>query len=296
MAGASFIEEVIDFSIGRVAVRRTIRNEPSQGTVLLINGAIATISTARWAEKGLQNFDLVAFDFPNMGRSRAMNQTLGVVSKEDEARLVLEFIERYRIDHLISTSWGGSALLLTLLAKPPHVRSAIVASFSLGVQPRLATLSRQLLAFAAIGDRAGAADLIINGLGEFLSEGLKRVYRSYFLDLDDLQLAYAAEQIRYVMAQEAEGYLKKFTEVDIPILFLNGGEDRYTPPESVRAIGGYLTNSLFHVVPGAGHFLTNESRATFHHVCEVVNGFLVESVTAQCGAPRWEQPGQGAVR
>jgi rhamnosyltransferase subunit A len=268
------IEEVLEVGGARIALKRVLRAGGSRGAILLINGAIATMATTRWAEKGLREYDLIGFDFPNMGASGALNPGIGVLSKEQEARIVLEIVDRFRPIHLISVSWGGTALLLALMENPPGIESAVVASYSLGLSDRLVELSRRLVEISLAGDRIGASEMILDGLAAHLSPGMKRLYEAYFMSLDETQILYAIEQVRYVLEQRPDEHLESLSSLTVPMLFMNGELDLYTPPEAMRPIGAFVRNSTFNVVPGAGHFLATENRAAEAYVCRVLRGFL----------------------
>lgn len=274
MRGSVSSQQVVDVDGTRIAVKRTVRTEGSHGSILLINGAIATIATTRWAEKGLPHYDLIAFDFPNMGASRALNPEIGVVSKEQEARIVLELIEMFDPQHLISVSWGGTALLLALMERPAGIRSAVVGSYSLGLSEQLVELSRKLVEVSHAGHRHEASEMILNGLGHYLSPGMKRLYETYFMSLDEVQIAYAAEQVRYVLEQRPDEHLSGLARIDVSILFVNGALDLYTPPSAIRPIEMFVADTVFRVVPDAGHFLATESRETENRVSAVVGEFL----------------------
>ncbi len=100
-------------------------------TILLVNGALSTTGSFGQTVKYLQpHYNLVLFDLPFSGQSRAHNPDDMIVSKEDEVDILLQLIDLYQVNHLLSVSWGGVSALLALSACPPSVEKAIISSFS----------------------------------------------------------------------------------------------------------------------------------------------------------------------
>jgi rhamnosyltransferase subunit A len=279
--GVETIVQCLDFDI---AVRSIRRPRGSRGGILFVNGAIATTNALRWVEKGLAEFDIFSFDFPHLGRSARLNADRPRPSPEADSEIVLALIERLAPDYLFSVSWGGTAALMALARRPPSIRRAALGSYSLGMTETMRGLSTRLLELNAAGDDAAAAELVVGELGEHLSGRLRRIYLDYFLGLAQDQVSQVADHVRHVLSLDAAAYLERLRAVEIPLLCVNGALDRFTPPAAIRPIAAYAAGAEFAEIPGAGHFLTNESMATARLVAQAVVQFLHRDPIASSAA------------
>ncbi len=253
-----------------VAVQVVRRLHAPAGRILFVNGAIATLSALRWAEHGLDEFELVLFDFPMVGRSAALNPGLADVGREDEAAIVAALVGRFRPDYLVSLSWGGAAALSALSQRPASVRRAIVASFAHEVSAPLAQMSEAVFACAAEGRFADGAAAAVEALGEHLPSRLKASLARYFLELEPRQIAHILRHMRDTATLDARDFRQVLRAIDTPVLFANGAWDRFAPPEAARAFAGDVRGADFTIVPNAGHFLGLESRAAAAWGCDVI--------------------------
>ena len=107
-------------TLGGLRVHTHYYSSPApQGTVILVNGSLATTAAFAQTVRYLQpHFNVVLFDEPYAGQSKQYNSNRRPITKEQEASILLELIERYRADHLMSFSWGGASALLALAQRP----------------------------------------------------------------------------------------------------------------------------------------------------------------------------------
>ncbi|MCR8280813.1 (R)-3-hydroxydecanoyl-ACP:CoA transacylase, partial [Pseudomonas aeruginosa] len=106
-------------------------NPSAQQTIILVNGSLSTTASFAQTVKYLQpHYNVVLYDQPYAGQSKPHNENRTPISKECEARILLELIERFRADVVMSFSWGGVATLLALAQRPGRIRRAVVNSFS----------------------------------------------------------------------------------------------------------------------------------------------------------------------
>ncbi|NQE97948.1 alpha/beta hydrolase, partial [Bacillus subtilis] len=90
-------------------------NPAAQQTIILVNGSLSTTASFAQTVKYLQpHYNVVLYDQPYAGQSKPHNENRTPISKECEARILLELIERVRADVVMSFSWGGVANLLAL--------------------------------------------------------------------------------------------------------------------------------------------------------------------------------------
>ena len=281
LATGTIHEEVHASAHGRVSVRLLERASPTRGRILFVNGAFATMSGNRWAERELVNHDILSFDYPAMGASRSHNDAVRPLSKEDEAEILVELVERYRPAFLFSVSWGGMAALLALSGQPAPIRRAVVGSFSARVTERLAALSARGIAAAERGDMAEAADVLLAGLGTTFPAKVQRAYRDYFAAFDAEQIAYGIAQMRTIVTldptrgEEGASFRAALGRIEVPVLFVNGALDEHTPPHSILPMEAMVRRCGFAEIPDAGHFIPLDGPAPRRALCRAIDDWLM---------------------
>jgi rhamnosyltransferase subunit A len=253
------------------------RQEFSRKTLILVNGAFATTSSFNQTVRYLkEHVNLVLFDLPYAGQSKEHNLCSEVLSKDDEVEILLELIDLYQVNYLMSVSWGGVSSLLSLARCPASMERAIIASFSPVINPAMHDYMTGARGFLQCGDLSSAAHLLNNTVGRYLSSLVKTHNFRYLIESlggNEEQLIFHINQIfDFDRAQ----YMHQFASIDIPVLFLNGELDEYTTPQEARALAGHISQSEFAVVEGAGHFLDLESRHLWRKVSQIVRGWLFE--------------------
>ena len=264
----------------RVFVEHHPRPEPGRGTILFVNGAVATTTALRWAVKSLTDFDLVLFDFPHFGASATHNLGAPGLDKEAEARVLLDLIEQFQPDYLISQSWGGTAALLALTQRPACVRRAIIACYSAGMSAPMRALADELMELIARGENIEAARLTMTTLGERLPPVSRKLQERYFLRFGAAESHQIAAQIGYVASLAFAQDAPRMAAIDIPVLIANGERDRFTPPARARPLVRFLPTARLATIPAAGHFLAMESEAACEAVCGTIRGFFGEEARA----------------
>jgi len=270
----SIIRTLIECVGFRIFVERILGPNPERPTILFVNGALTTTSALRWAIQDLTEYNIVAFDFPHFGQSNLHNPGVRIITKEEEASIVLKLCDLYRPDYIVSLSWGGTSTLLSLVVRPPSVKKAIVSSYSVGLTAPMRAMAEDLVVLIDANERDRAARLTISALGEHLPERLTRIYYAYFMDLNPDQLRIISGQIRYMLNLATEGGLDQLAAIDIPVLFGNGSADRFTSPTSILPMQNYVAGCRFAVFEGAGHFLAIEGKKTRSEVVAQIRRFF----------------------
>jgi rhamnosyltransferase subunit A len=256
------------------------QQENCDKTLILVNGAFATTSSFNQTVRYLkEHVNLVLFDLPYAGQSKEHNTDRAVLSKDDEVEILLELIERYQVNYLMSVSWGGVSSLLSLARCPASMERAIIASFSPVINPAMHDYMTGARNFLQCGDLSSAAHLLNNTVGRYLSSLVKTHNFRYLIESlggNEEQLIFHINQI---FDLDREQYMHRFSSIEIPVLFMNGELDEYTTPHEARALAGHITQSEFAVVEGAGHFLDLESRQLWRKVSNIVRGWMFGAQT-----------------
>ncbi|MFJ4143837.1 alpha/beta fold hydrolase [Pseudomonas sp. NPDC089734] len=233
-------------------------------TILLINGALSTTGSFGQTVKYLQpHYNLVLFDLPFAGQSRDHNPDDMIVTKEDEVKILLQLIDRFQVNYLISVSWGGVSALLALSETPPSVEKAIISSFSPVLNEPMLDYIDKAQVYLAAREKRKIGSLLNDTVGKYLPRLFKLYNYKHLISLAEHEYAQIDFHISQIRKLSASNYVERFASIKIPVLFINGEKDEYTTVEDARSFSNYIAQSSFKVVPDAGHFLDLESKAAW---------------------------------
>ena len=179
-------------AIAVVDIHRTFKvhtefyaNPSARKTIILVNGSLATTAAFAQTLKYLRpQFNVVLYDQPYAGQSKPHNSHSRPISKEDEATILLELIEQFQVDYLLSFSWGGVAAMLALAQRPARIEKAVITSFSpLLNEPMLDYLEKGMTYLQATdGEQVG--QLVNSTIGKYLPSLFKRYNQRHISSLD----------------------------------------------------------------------------------------------------------------
>ncbi|SDH33189.1 alpha/beta fold hydrolase [Pseudomonas panipatensis] len=250
-------------------------NKDARQTIILVNGSLSTTASFAQTVKYLQpHFNVVCYDQPYAGGSKAYNQPGEFITKEYEAQLLLGLIEHFRADVVMSFSWGGVATLLALAQRPSRIRKAVIASFSPLLNAAMLDYLHRGLDFLGSCDRANVANLVNDTIGRYLPHLFKRYNFRHVASLDDHEYLQMHYHVCQVLKLSAENYMDGFSAIDIPLLFVNGELDHYTAPADARLFQQLINDCRFHTIRNAGHFIDVEHKQGWHDTRDALLGFL----------------------
>jgi rhamnosyltransferase subunit A len=254
-------------------------------TIILVNGAFATTTSFSQTVRYLRDkVNVVLFDLPYAGRSKEHNDN-SIVTKEDEVAILDYLIDHFKVNYLLSVSWGGVSSLLSLARRPATIEKAIIASFSPVINPAMRDYMSGARDFLAAGDAANAALLLNNTVGRYLSSLVKSHNFNYLLQSvkgNEEQLIFHINQI---FEFDQMQYMQQFSSIEIPVLFLNGELDEYTTADDAKLLAEHIAESEFTVVEKAGHFLDLESRQLWRTVSGIIREYFFENEEASFSTP-----------
>ncbi|TRX75907.1 alpha/beta fold hydrolase [Pseudomonas mangiferae] len=267
------------------------RSPQADKTLLLVNGSLATTASFAQTLRYLYpRFNVVLYDAPYAGRSKACNVSGVCLGKEREADILAGLIDHVRADHLMAFSWGGIAALMALARRPRTVTRAVIASFAPTFNDAMLDYLTRGLEHLRQGDRERVAGLVNATIGQHLSALYKRHNHRHIASLDLHEYRQMHAHIQQMLDLESRDYCDAFTAIDIPLLFVNGERDAYTPPADARRFAAYIDDSHFATIDNAGHFLDMEHKRAWEATRDAVLGFLDTSAPARrrlvdtCGA------------
>lgn len=244
-------------------------------TTLMVNGALATTISFTQTIRNLKDHtNVLLFDLPFAGKSRSHNAGCGILTKEDEVEILLSLIERFKVNYLVSASWGGLSTLLALASRPRTVERAVVLSFSPVINQAMHSYMTDARRFMQDRDVRGGAELLNSTVGRYLPRLLKSHNYEYLLQMiegNEQQILFHIDQI---FSLDHSQYVKMFRAIDVPVLFINGALDEYTTSKDARLLASHMQACEFATIPDAGHFLDLESSAARRAAGEIKRGFL----------------------
>ncbi|XXF07684.1 alpha/beta hydrolase [Pseudomonas sp. D2-3] len=257
-------------------------NPSAQKTIILVNGSLATTASFAQTVKYLgTRFNVVLFDQPYAGQSRAHNRNDHCISKEDEAAILLDLIDHYGAHYLMSFSWGGIASMLALTERPPTLEKAVFASFSpILNEPMLGYLGRALMCLSQQdGDKVG--HLINDTIGKHLPSLFKRYNHKHTSRLTAHEYRQMNTHVQQVLRMQAHCHMDRLGGIDIPLLFINGELDEYTSAADARLMARYINDCHFVTVSNTGHFIDMEHKGAWLQTQNALLGFLQHHTTSK---------------
>ncbi|CAG8866715.1 3-(3-hydroxydecanoyloxy)decanoate synthase [Pseudomonas fluorescens] len=251
------------------------RAQGADRTIILVNGSLATTASFAQTMRSLYpQFNVVLYDQPYAGQSKPHNRHERLLTKETEAQVLLELIDHFGADHVMSFSWGGACTMLALAQKPQQVKKAVVSSFSPVLNAPMRDYLERGSQYLGACDRYQVGNLVNDTIGKHLPSLYKRFNYRHVSSLDSHEYAQMHFHISEVLSQELTRALGSAAPIEIPVLFINGDRDEYTTVEDARQFKTYVRNSHFSEIRGAGHFLDLEHKAASEDTRNVLLGFL----------------------
>ncbi|MBM7060365.1 alpha/beta hydrolase [Pseudomonas sp. UL073] len=244
-------------------------------TIILVNGSLATTASFAQTVKYLQQqFNVVLYDQPYAGQSKAHNLNQQPISKEDEAEILLGLIEHFRVNYLMSFSWGGVAALLALAQQPARIEKAVISSFSPLLNDAMLDYLGKGVGYLQSCDRDGIGHLVNDTIGKHLPSLFKRYNHRHISSLDRHEYQQMHAHIHKVVNLDSHCQLDCLAGIEIPLLFVNGDRDEYTAPQDARLFARYINDCQFATIDNAGHFLDMEHKGAWLQMQHALLGFL----------------------
>jgi len=200
-----------------------------------------------------------------------------MLTKEIEGQILLELIDHFAAEHVLSFSWGGAATLTALAQRPRRIEKAVISSFSPVLNaPMRDYLERGVDYLSSLdGDRVG--HLVNNTIGKHLPPLFKRFNYRHVSSLAEHEYGQMHFHINDVLHSDQQCYINAAKKVDVPVLFLNGEWDEYTSATDARLFANHVQHSTFTTLQATGHFLDMEHKAACRDSRDALLGFLKPS-------------------
>ncbi|HEY0288914.1 MAG TPA: alpha/beta hydrolase [Pseudomonas sp.] len=251
------------------------RADAAEKTIIMVNGSLATTASfAQTARNLYPQFNVVLYDQPYAGKSKPHNLHERPLTKEIEGQILLELIDHFNAEHIMSFSWGGAAALVALAHRPKRIEKAVISSFSPVInEPMRDYLERGSQHLGAY-DRYEVGNLINSTIGKHLPSLFKRFNYKHVSTLDLHEYAQMHHHINHVLDTNTLGQIKLAKRINVPVLFMNGEWDEYTAAQDARLFADHVRQCHFSTIQCAGHFLDMEHKAACLHSKNALLEFL----------------------
>ena len=241
------------------------RSDSAESTIILVNGSMATTASFAQTLKNLHpHLNVVLYDQPYAGKSKPHNPNQKILTRELEAQVLLELIEHFDVNYLLSFSWGGTAALTALAATPRRIEKAVISSFSPLINEAMRDYLERGRHCLAACNRTQVGNLINDTLGKHLPPLFKRFNFRHVSSLAEHEYAQMHFHINHVLSSDQQGFLRATEGIEIPVLFINGEWDEYTMACDARHFAQPIANSQFVSLENTGHFLDMEHKSASH--------------------------------
>ena len=251
------------------------RAENAENTIILVNGSMATTASFAQTLKNLHpHLNVVLYDQPYAGKSKAHNRHQKMLTRELEAQVLLELIEHFDANYLLSFSWGGTAALTALASAPRRIEKAVISSFSPLINEAMRDYLERGRHCLAACNRTQVGNLVNDTLGKHLPPLFKRFNFRHVSTLAEHEYAQMHFHINHVLNSDQQGFLTATQGIEIPVLFINGEWDEYTMACDARHFAQPIANSHFISLENTGHFLDMEHKSASHNSKAALLDFL----------------------
>lgn len=238
------------------------RADGAEKTIIMVNGSLATTASFAQTVRNLYpTMNVVLYDQPYAGKSKPHNRHEKPLTREMEGQILLELIDHFNAEHVMSFSWGGAAALVALSHRPKRIESAVISSFSPVLNEHMRDYLNRGIIHLGAHNRYEVGHLINNTIGKHLPSLFKRFNYRHVSSLD----LHEYDQMHYHISQVLEidpgNYLTAAKNINVPVLFMNGAWDEYTAANDAVHFGKYVKDCSFSVIEAAGHFLDMEHKA-----------------------------------
>jgi pimeloyl-ACP methyl ester carboxylesterase len=251
------------------------RADAAEKTIILVNGSLATTASFAQTVRNLHpQFNVVLYDQPYAGKSKPHNQHEKPLTKEAEGQILLELIDHFNAEHIMSFSWGGAAALVALAHRPKRVEKAVISSFSPVINVHMRDYLERGVQHLGAYDRYEVGNLINSTIGKHLPSLFKRFNYKHVSTLDLHEYAQMHHHINHVLDTTTLAQIKLAKRINVPVLFMNGEWDEYTAATDAKLFANHVRECHFSTIQAAGHFLDMEHKAACIDSKNALLGFL----------------------
>src|SRR5476649_1082260 len=256
------------------------RADAAEKTIILFNGSMATTASFAQTVKSLYpQFNVVLYDQPYAGRSKIHNRHEQMLTKEVEGQILLELIDHFAAEHVLSFSWGGAATLVALAHQPRRIEKAVISSFSPEINVHIRDYLERGVDYLGSRDGDRVGNLVNSTIGKHLPSLFKRFNYRHVSTLAEHEYGQMHFHISDLLTSDRHCYLNSAKKINVPVLFMNGEWDEYTAAVDAQLFANHVLDSHFSTIQSTGHFLDMEHKAACSDSKNALLNFLKPTPT-----------------
>ena len=242
---------------GRFGVAYRVYGTAAQ-TMVCVSGVQQTMAVWRSLIAYFsRQYSIVIFDMPGVGRSRMLTGALEA-SIDEQVELLDRVIGETRRPGpltLVGCSWGTMVVAAYAARYPSAVDKLVLASFGVKPSKRMLELIRDGQALYERGENGKAAELIIAGFGQNISNTYKRQIVEQFRRMTPDQARTFYNHCEFVERVHDIAEYVALDRITAPTLIINGANDEILDLEDLETATARIPNCQTRVVEDVGHFL-----------------------------------------
>ncbi len=138
-----------------------------------------------------------------------------MLTKEVEGQILLELIDHFAAEHVLSFSWGGAATLVALAHRPRRVERAVISSFSPVINAPMRDYLERGVDYLGNSTAIGVGHLVNSTIGKHLPSLFKRFNYKHVSSLAEHEYGQMHFHISQVLNSDRLCYLKAAKAIDI---------------------------------------------------------------------------------
>lgn len=230
----------------------------SDHLLMCVSGALQTMVIWHHVVKRFtENFTVVIFDMPGIGRSRIKSGGAHVSVQEQLETLHALIRETHRGGDvtLAGSSWGTVIAAAYAALRPELVQHLVLSSFGMKPNDLMKDIVRRALVLYQEGDYARGADLILEMFGGQIAESYKRQIISQFEQLNKANAEAFYEHCANILKLGRLDDAIDLTQIKARTFIINGANDTIIDPEDMYIAARLIPDCQTRMVEGVGHFL-----------------------------------------
>ncbi|MDE1460914.1 alpha/beta fold hydrolase [Spartinivicinus poritis] len=255
-------------SVGKYKIRYTHKEKPLAPTLLLLNGLPQSI---RMWESSIEafsdNFDVLAFDIPGFGLSRANEADM---SPSNLSEVIIQVMDHFNIEqaHLVGPDVGVPIALTAVINHPQRFLSLNIFDGPGSYPPKLspilmAVIKSRFVRWLAKG--LNRKPVMKTNFLTAVNEGYhhykptKRAVKEYYDIAYDDQAHKCAISFFGTYSKELPWIEQRLKEIKVPTLITWGKQDPFVLVENAEFLAKYIPNNKLVIFENASHFPSEDA-------------------------------------
>lgn len=257
----------------------------SDNVFVCVSGAMQTMSIWRSVVKRFtDDFTVVLFDMPGVGRSRILSGSAHV-TVEEQIDVLDDVIGHTRPAGdlvLAGSSWGTAIAASYAALKPDAVQSLLLSSFGMRPNAGMEYVVKRATELYHAHDYAGGAELIFEVFGRNLGPVYKQQIIAQFRDLTADRAEIFYQHCANILTLGSLDEAVDLTRIKARTLIINGADDPIIELADMRLAATLIPDCELRLIDDVGHFLHFEKPELLEEYAD----FLVAGQCAEVVEPR----------